>query len=82
MDAQFMTLRCDHCREQLGPIVQRYWRMRFCSEACKAAYQGRLGESTRHKIGRLDRLECDALQPNGHRVGSRPLTGIGQRFAA
>lgn len=49
-----MTLRCDHCRGRFGLIVQRYWRMRFCSVACKEAYQRRLGEDTKAKIRRLD----------------------------
>jgi hypothetical protein len=76
MDATLMTLHCDHCRQTLGPNVQRYWRMRFCSAACKCAYQQRLQDDTRCKIGRLDtitrptqmarpavpRMACDPLQ--------------------
>jgi hypothetical protein len=49
-----MTMRCDHCRSDLGRSVQRYWQMRFCSLACVEAYQRRLGEATRAKIERLD----------------------------
>jgi hypothetical protein len=49
-----MTLKCDHCRGNLGPRIHRYWQMRFCSQACVAAYQHRLGEDTRMKIKRLD----------------------------
>jgi len=48
------TLRCDHCRKELGLPVHRYWRMRFCSSACMTAYQQRLGEITKMKIRRLD----------------------------
>jgi hypothetical protein len=49
-----MSLRCDHCRQQVGLIVYRYWRMRFCSTPCKDAYQRRLAEETKVKIGHLD----------------------------
>jgi len=77
-----MTLRCDYCRGPFGLIIQRYWRMRFCSEACKKSYQGRLGEITRDKIGRLDHLECDAPVTNDHQSVPRPVRGFGRRFAA
>ncbi len=50
----FPTLRCDHCRKELGHYVHRYWRMRFCSSACMTAYQQRLAETTKTKIRRLD----------------------------
>ena len=50
---QISTLRCDHCRNKLGQFAHRYWRMRFCSAACVAAYQHRLGEETKVKIQRL-----------------------------
>jgi hypothetical protein len=72
-----MTLRCDHCRGELGLLTRRYWRMRFCSEACKQAYQRRLGESTRDKIGRLDRGAR-----NGHLAGPHSSAGFGRPFAA
>ena len=49
-----MSLRCDHCRQQMGLIVYRYWQMRFCSTPCKDAYQHRLSEETKVKIGHLD----------------------------
>jgi hypothetical protein len=42
--------RCDHCRADLGPSSHRYWRMQFCSPACIAAYQDRLGVETKLKI--------------------------------
>lgn len=50
-----MTLRCDHCRGPLGLILHRYWHMRFCSTVCMSAYQQRLRDDTKAKIGRLDR---------------------------
>ena len=49
-----LTLRCDHCRGELGLGVHRYWRMQFCSAACMAAYQQRLAPETKVKICRLD----------------------------
>ena len=49
-----MTMRCDHCRGELGPSVRRYWQMRFCSSACIEAYRRRLDEATRAKIECLD----------------------------
>jgi len=48
------TLRCDHCRNELGLDVHRYWRMRFCSRVCVTAYQQRLAEITRIKTRNLD----------------------------
>jgi hypothetical protein len=77
-----MTLRCDHCRGDLGLGAQRYWRMRFCSEGCKKAYQRRLDVSTRDKIGRLDCVARDAPQPIGHLLGSGSFARFGRRFAA
>lgn len=47
-------LRCDHCRAKLGFRVQHYWRMRFCSANCAAAYQKRLSVGTQAKIVKLD----------------------------
>ena len=49
-------LRCDHCREEPGLGVHRYWHMRFCSAACMAAYQRRLGPETKAKISHLEVL--------------------------
>jgi hypothetical protein len=48
------TLRCDHCRGSLGPRIQPYWQMRFCSPGCVAAYQERLADGTRTKIRSLE----------------------------
>lgn len=48
------SLRCDHCRAELGFRAHRYWRMRFCSANCVDAYQKRLSAGTREKIVRLD----------------------------
>ena len=44
------VVRCDHCREQLGLSVHRYWHMQFCSSACMTAYQQRLSPETKVKI--------------------------------
>jgi hypothetical protein len=52
------SMRCDYCRGQLGPNVQLYWRMRFCSTKCMCAYQLRLSPETQRKIVTLD----DAVQ--------------------
>jgi len=49
-----LTLRCDHCRGELGLGVHRYWRMQFCSAACMTAYQQRLAPETKVKICRFD----------------------------
>jgi hypothetical protein len=58
------TLRCDHCRGQLGVSVQRYWRMRFCSIACTSEYQQRLSRETQLKILTLETktIESGAVQ--------------------
>jgi hypothetical protein len=82
MGPPLMTLRCDHCRKELGLITRRYWRMRFCSEACASAYQRRLDRSTRDKIGRLDSVACDAPRAFQHPLGSPTLAGFRRRFAA
>ena len=57
-------LRCDHCRGQLGIIVQPYWRMRFCSTACMSEYQQRLSNETQLKILTLvtKTIESGAVQ--------------------
>ena len=44
------VMKCDHCRGPLGPFVYRYWRMRFCSKACEAAYLARFNPQTRQKL--------------------------------
>src|SRR5262245_10195675 len=48
------TLRCDHCREEFGIRVHRYWHMHFCSSACMTAYQPRLAAETKVKISQLE----------------------------
>jgi hypothetical protein len=50
------SLRCDHCREELGLGIHRYWHMQFCSSPCMAAYQQRLAPETKVKISQLDVL--------------------------
>jgi hypothetical protein len=49
-----VALRCDHCRKPLAGRTHRYWRMCFCSQACVAGYQKRLGADTRTKIHCLE----------------------------
>ena len=51
------TLRCDHCREELGLSVYRYWHMQFCSLACMTEYQRRLAPETKVKISQLEALQ-------------------------
>ena len=63
-----MSLRCDHCRGQLGFIVHRYWQMRFCSTPCKDAYRDRLAEETKVKIGHLDFVDRASSRNNGIRA--------------
>jgi hypothetical protein len=48
------TLHCDHCREELGLSVHRYWHMHFCSSACVTEYQRRLAPETKVKISQLE----------------------------
>jgi len=50
------TLRCDHCREEFGIGLHRYWHMHFCSSACMTAYQRRLAPETKVKISQLELL--------------------------
>ena len=73
-----MTLRCDHCRGQLGIIVHRYWRMRFCSAACAQAYEQRLRGETRTKIRLLNRPSGDNALPRE----KRSPAGLPRHFAA
>jgi hypothetical protein len=56
--------------------------MRFCSQACKQAYQRRLDQSTRDKIGQLDRVVRHTPQAIGHPLTSRSRAESGRRFAA
>jgi hypothetical protein len=49
-----MTLKCDYCRGSLGIRAHRYWRMRYCSAECVAAYQRRLDQGTVGKIRCLE----------------------------
>src|SRR5215470_13506646 len=51
------VMRCDHCRRPLGPSLHRYWRMRFCSNGCEAAYLARLDPLTRQKLAERVRIE-------------------------
>jgi len=78
MEAQLMTLRCDHCRGKLGTIVHRYWRMRFCSAACAQTYEQRLRADTRAKIRLLNRTSRENLPPRE----ARSPAGRQQHFAA
>ena len=48
--------RCDQCRNSLGLLTHRYWRMQFCSAKCVTAYKRRLDEKTIAKIRWLDFL--------------------------
>ena len=72
-NAKLVSLRCDHCRANLGLIVERYWHMRFCCRACKEAYQHRLQGDTKIKIARLDVAT--------RRFGPRPITSLTRRLA-
>lgn len=74
-----MTMRCDHCRGELGLSVRRYWHMRFCCSACVAAYQRRLGEETKEKIRHLDPVANDNVPAFGARLlrtVTRPSPGF------
>jgi hypothetical protein len=61
-----MTIKCDYCRGSLGLNARRYWRMRYCSAACVAAYQRRLDQGT---VGKIRRLE--APLSNSRNLGTR-----------
>jgi hypothetical protein len=67
------TLRCDHCRRELGCGVHRYWGMQFCSSACMTAYQQRLAPETRVKISRLDVLPSED-QISGSNLSQRRVS--------
>jgi hypothetical protein len=65
-----MTLKCDHCRQDLGHSIRRYCQMRFCSPACVEAYRRRLDDETKLKIQRLDFLAVGNPQkPDYRRLG-------------
>jgi hypothetical protein len=64
-----MTLRCDHCRQPLGAMVRRYWHMRFCSDACRQAYQRRLHDDTKQKIARI--RDAEYGRPGAPRLAKR-----------
>ena len=51
-----IVYRCDYCGGHLGPIVDRYYRMRFCCKAHMSAYKQRLTMETRAKIRQLELL--------------------------
>jgi hypothetical protein len=76
-----MRLRCDHCRGNLGVVVHRYWRMRFCSPACRCAYERRLNEDTKAKIRRLGGVAREELPAIARLLGSRMLAGVTRHFA-
>ena len=44
------------CGGYVGPIVDRYYRMRFCCKAHMSAYKQRLTMETRAKIRQLELL--------------------------
>jgi hypothetical protein len=44
---------CNHCNGQLGLIVRRKRMLRFCSKACKKAYEHKLDEERRAKLRHL-----------------------------
>jgi hypothetical protein len=67
-----LMLRCDHCRQELGFGVHRYWGMQFCSAACMTAYQQRLAPETKVKICRLD-VSSERLD---QRLQSSPASGF------
>jgi hypothetical protein len=66
-----MTMKCDYCRGSLRPNFYRYWRMRFCSTDCVAAYQRRLDEGTVGKIRRLEAPLGDSRSLATRRAGVR-----------
>jgi hypothetical protein len=78
MEARLMILRCDHCRGNLGLIIHRYWRMRFCSAACRQAYQQRLHGETKAKIHLLNGTSGEDPPQRGLRFPA----GFGRNFAA
>jgi hypothetical protein len=65
MTPSLMTVRCDHCRRELGLGVHRYWRMCFCSQNCMTAYQKRLTQETKTKIRHLE-ISRYSARSGGH----------------
>jgi hypothetical protein len=45
--------RCTHCNDQLGLIAHRKGALRFCSKACKKAYEHKQDELRRAKLRHL-----------------------------
>ena len=45
--------RCTHCNAQLGLVVHRNRKLRFCSKACKKAHEHKLQEHRRAKLRHL-----------------------------
>lgn len=79
-----MTLRCDHCRQPLGLVVRRYWRMRFCSAGCVQAYQRRLQDGTKDKIAKLRQIDGNphaASRLTGRLFGSQARPETDRRLA-
>ena len=79
-----MTLRCDHCRRPLGIMVQRYWRMRFCSAACVQAYQHRLNDDTKQKIANIrhaDPARREQQRLAERQFGAQTRTDAARRLA-
>jgi hypothetical protein len=52
-NSQSSFQRCDHCRDSFRTSAILYWRMKFCSLDCVAAYQQRLSPETKVKIEQL-----------------------------
>jgi len=55
---------CSHCGSQLGLIVYRNWVLRFCSKACKKAYEHKVEEERRAKHRHLAFLADATLWPD------------------
>jgi hypothetical protein len=64
--------RCNHCGGQLGLIVHRNRMLRFCSKACKKAYEHKEEEERRAKHRHLAFLANATHSPGI--LGSEPLT--------
>jgi hypothetical protein len=56
--------RCSHCGGQLDLIVYRNWMLRFCSKACKKAYEHKVEEERRAKHRHLAFLGDATLWPD------------------
>ena len=79
-----MTVHCDYCRRPLGRMVHGYWRMRFCSTACIAAYQRRLHDATKQKIANIrdaDSVGRDQPRPADRLFARRAGTESAKRLA-